>query len=230
MTDNINSLSFQNIKPILKEEEGYQYICPKCHQFPLIEFTESIKTIKLGCKCYNNKEILIKDLFDKYNKFIIINQLSNLNLLSSSNIFEVNNGDEVLTCKKHNNYFRYYCKKCHLDLCDMCAEDDERKHGFILPYYIELESMKIDNEKLDKIIAIINSKNINNLNINENNIKLLQIDYTHFEKKNEEEEDRFIQFIRIIIKDFKNFSNYFNALKVINFFYLDYNKINITNF
>ena len=126
-----------------------------------------------------------------------INELSNSGLLSST-IFK-NNNVEGLKFKEHNNYFKYYCRICHLNLYDKC----KKGHDFVYKC-IELESMKIDNE-LDKIIAIINSKNINNLNTNENNIKLFQIDDTHFEKVNEEEEERFNKLIRIIISEFKIF-------------------------
>ena len=42
-TNDIITSSFHDFEPILKEEEGYYYLCPICHQFPSIEFTESIK-------------------------------------------------------------------------------------------------------------------------------------------------------------------------------------------
>ena len=94
---------FQNIEPILKPEEGYHYLCPKCHIFPFIEFTKSKKYIKFTCLCYDNKEILIKDLFDKSNNYITINDLSNTNLLSSTIIInDINDVNyEGLTCKEH---------------------------------------------------------------------------------------------------------------------------------
>ena len=67
----------------MKQDIGYHYLCPKCHNFPFIKFTESKKYIQFTCSCYTNKEILIKDLFDINNKYITINYLSNINTLSS---------------------------------------------------------------------------------------------------------------------------------------------------
>ena len=135
-----------------------------------------VKKIKLSCLCYKNKEVLIKDLLDKNNKYITINKLSNSNLLSSSsNIFDVNNDDEGFKCKKHKYYFKYYCIKCHLNICDKCKKEDERKYNFFHFKYNELVFKKIENKKIDKLITIINTKNVN-LNVNENNIKLLRFD------------------------------------------------------
>ena len=57
-TNDMSELSFQSIGPILKQENIYHYLCPKCHIFPFIEFTKSKKYIKFTCSCYNGKEIL----------------------------------------------------------------------------------------------------------------------------------------------------------------------------
>ena len=48
-TDNIKKLTFKNIESILKKEDNYHYLCPKCHIFPFIEFTNSKKSIKFTC-------------------------------------------------------------------------------------------------------------------------------------------------------------------------------------
>ena len=163
-TNDINKQSFSNINSILKEEDKYHYLCPKCYNFPLIEFTKSKKYIKITCSCYNNKKILIKDLFDESNNYITINNLSCSSLLTS-NIIKDN--EEGLICKEHHKYFKYFCKTCLINICNEC-----KIYHINIPHELiklesnknffdeeKIESLKIDNEKLDKIITIINSIN-----------------------------------------------------------------------
>ena len=227
-TNDINKQSFSNINPILKEEDKYHYLCPKCYNFPLIEFFKNKKYIKFTCSCYNNKKILIKDLFDESNNYITINNLSCSSILSS-NIIKDN--EEGLICKEHHEYFKYFCKTCLINICDECKiyYHDDFPHEII-----ELEyNNKIDNEKLDKIITIINSINIDESNIDEN-IKFVQINYNFFEKVTKDEENEFYKFLRIIINDYKNYPNfihYYNIQNIFYFFNLNNNrsKDNINN-
>ena len=231
-TNNMSIGSISNINPIIKEEDGYHYLCPKCHKFPFIEFTESIKEIKFSCSCNNKKlkQISIKDLFDKEKQYITINRLSNSYLLSLT--IKVENNYEGLKCIKHNKTFLYCCIRCNVNMCPDCKiKEHENNEEHLL---IKLESIKLDNEKLNRIITIINSNNINNLDINENkqNIKLFKIDDNTFEKITEEEENNFKKFIRIIINDYKNYPNMSHFCNIQNIFYffdLHYNKGNIGN-
>ena len=157
-TNDINMQSFSYINPILKEEDKYHYLCPKCNKFPLIEFTQSTKYIKITCSCYNNKKFLIKDLFDESNNYILINNLSSSNILSS-NIIKDNR--EGFICKGHHKYFKYFCKTCLLNICDEC----KYYHNDFPHELIKLESNKIlddeDNyfasyeEKIEYILNII---------------------------------------------------------------------------
>ena len=41
------------------------YLCTQCLKFPYIKFCKDRKHIRLTCSCFNNKKILIKDLFEK---------------------------------------------------------------------------------------------------------------------------------------------------------------------
>ena len=107
-------LFFQTFNSLLKQEESYLYLCPKCHIFPFIDFTESKKYIRFTCLCYANKEILIKDLFSKSNSFIT--DLSNNNFLSYHDIFNYDQY-EGLKCSEHNLIFKYYCKTCLVNFC-----------------------------------------------------------------------------------------------------------------
>ena len=111
LTNNINK-TISNIDPILKEEE-YHYLCPKCNKFPFIEFSKSKKYVKLTCSCYNKKNILIKDLFDKSKNYMTIKEFSFL-----KNLYSNNNG-EGLECKTHlkpDGKFKYFCKTCLINI------------------------------------------------------------------------------------------------------------------
>ena len=228
-TNNENKSLFSNIEPILKKEEDYHYLCRKCHIFPFIEFTKSKKNIKFTCLCYNNKEILIQDLFDKSKNYITINSLSDTSFLSSINVGCYDNC-KGLKCIEHYSNFKYYCKTCLLNICQSC----KKSHEFYPHEIFDLESIIIDNKKLDEIITNINpNDNIKYVNINENieNIKLNPIKDNLFEKITEEEENKFNKLIRIIINDYKNYPNYSHIFNVKNIFYhfldLNDNKTNI---
>ena len=60
------------------------YLCSKCLKLPFIKFCKDRKHIRLTCFCFNNKKILIKDLF-KTNILYIENN-NNKNLLSTTNL------------------------------------------------------------------------------------------------------------------------------------------------
>ena len=147
--------------------------------------------MKFTCSCYNNKKIFIKDLFDESNNYITINNLSCSSILSSNNIKEK---EEGLIYKEHHEYFKYFCKTCLINICDECKNN--HKH---FPHK-RIEYIKTDNEKLDRIITIINSINIDESNIDEN-IKFVQINYNIFEKVTKDEENEFYKFLRTTIND-----------------------------
>ena len=46
------------------------YLCTRCLKFPFIKFCKDRKHIRLTCSYFNNKKILIKDLFQK--KFYLL--------------------------------------------------------------------------------------------------------------------------------------------------------------
>ena len=146
LSNEVNQVYFENFEPILKKENGYHYLCPKCHIFPFIEFTKSKKYIKFTCLCYTDEKIGIKDLFEK--NYITISGLSDSNILSSINIDDYDEYDEYegLKCKEHNAKFEYFCTTCLLNLCKDCIET---LHNIKLHELIEIESIKIDNMKLN---------------------------------------------------------------------------------
>ena len=213
----INLQSFADFTSIIQEEEEYHYLCPKCHKFPLIEFFKTRKSIQFTCSCYNNKKISIKDLFDKNNNnnYITKNSLPNSCLLSTI-IKSNNNGfyvDEYSTLKFNDN-FKYFCKTCLINI----SNKDE--HNVAPHELIDLKSIKIDKEELNRIIPLINSNNDDNINENEENISINIIDEIHIEKLTDEVLKLFKRFIRIIINDFfhyPNLSHYYNIKNIIYF-------------
>ena len=58
--------------PIPKlEDSNIHYRCPKCFNFPLIEFINKNEEIIIySCACYKGKRIFIQDLFDKEKKYM----------------------------------------------------------------------------------------------------------------------------------------------------------------
>jgi len=62
--DNKNQLFNLDIESI-SENDLLHYICIRCLKFPFIKLCKDRKNIRLTCSCYNNKKILIEDLFLK---------------------------------------------------------------------------------------------------------------------------------------------------------------------
>ena len=62
-TDNRNEIFTANIESIKKDYNYYHYFCTKCHKFPFINFCKDRKNIKWTCSCFNNKKMLIEELF-----------------------------------------------------------------------------------------------------------------------------------------------------------------------
>ena len=219
--------SFTNIDPILKAEDLYICLCPKCKIIPFIEFSEKITSIFFTCLCQFQKKIEIKEFFNKKRKnYIVKNNDSMESCFLKSAI--TNDDYEELRCKKHHVTFKYFCKTCFLNICEKCSF----KHVSESHELINLESIKIDNEKLNEIITKINPSNQNdNDNFPIENIKL------RYNKKgkntlikiNEEEENQFNMLIRIIINNYKNYpniSNYFNIKNIFHFFNINETKEN----
>jgi hypothetical protein len=221
-TNDIIGKSFTDIEPILKEEDLYICLCPKCQIIPFIEF-KNIKNIFFTCLCQNHKKIGIKDLFEKKKKKYIIkhNDSENSYFLSDN----INDDYEELKCKEHNLTFKYFCKTCLLNICEKCIF----KHVLNRHKFIKLESIKIDNEQLREIITKINPNNQND-NFCIEIIKLQYKKENVLEKINQDELNQFNKLIRIIINNYKKYPhifNYFNIKNIFHFFIKKDNKGNI---
>ena len=166
-------------------------------------------------------------MFDERNNYITQNNLSSSNFLSP-NIIKVNDNKEGLKCKEHDSNFKNFCKTCLLNICSK----DYFSHFHFPHELIWLEPIKINNEKLNRIITIINSNNFNDSNANIENTKLIPINDNTFDKITQKDENEFNKFLRIIVNDYKkypNISHYYNIQNIFYFFNLNDNKENNDN-
>ena len=149
-THNINELSNLDIEPISKIDYSNHYICTKCHIFPFIKFCKDRKRIRWTCSCVNNKEILIKDLFNKTNDIFIENSFSNF--LSSTTINISNDKDfkDGLLCKEHKLKYESFSRFFFINYCKECKKD---KH------IINFKDIKINDDKINEIFKKINDNN-----------------------------------------------------------------------
>ena len=200
--DNKNQILMENIDTILPiNQNSCHYLCPKCKKFPFIEFKDR-KNIKKTCSCMNNQKIKITDFLDNIESIIIKDNF----LSSATDVIKNNNynypkinkdilseKDEInggFICIEHNKKYKYFCKSCLRNLCNIC-----KRHICDSNNLIEFKKIDIYNKKIEELINNIN-------NSIDNNSKC-----THLEKFSAEEKD-FNKLIKIIIDDYKNFPNY----------------------
>ena len=72
LEDTRNKIFISSIETIYNYKYNH-YFCNTCHKFPFIKFCKDRKNIRMTCSCFNNKKILIKELF-KTISLIIIHQ------------------------------------------------------------------------------------------------------------------------------------------------------------
>lgn len=70
-----------SILPIPKlKNPNIHYRCPKCYNFPFIQFLKNKEDIIYTCACIKNKYLKIRDLFIPENKYITsLNDKENMN-------------------------------------------------------------------------------------------------------------------------------------------------------
>jgi len=100
-------------------DNSNHYFCAKCLKFPFIKFCKDRKNIRLTCSCFNNKKILIEDLFSFENKYNLLIKNNNLFTTIKSN----KNDNKIIKnnfiCKEHKKKFKgfsiyYLDNKCPL--------------------------------------------------------------------------------------------------------------------
>ena len=180
-----------NIPPIL-EKQNIHYRCPKCFNFPVIDFIENNEEfVYYTCNCYDKKPIRMEELFKNEKKETTYMTFSdNNNILS--NVLDNIKKDLFLgfKCNKHKtqdsfNNFEYYCFNDKKNICKDCVQEHLSKDHHLLPFdYQNYET----NEKMNEILKYIEEKEIEKLKEeNESQINLdkfeeLNKDYKEDEK------------------------------------------------
>ena len=226
----------ENIPPIPKLEETFiHYRCPKCFNFPLIEFIDKNEEIIIyTCACYYKKRINIEDLFNKEKKY--------MTFLEDKPKTSTKNDILGFKCTKHktletNNNFGYYCISCRKNLCKDCIQEHLNKGDDIIVFdfqnfetYKKInEILKYENEKEieeQESISQINSSILEELNNDYSTdkktneiIKIKKPDnYIKLKSKKEQEKihKMFIKFINVIINDYLNYPNYSHFFTIEN--------------
>ena len=240
--------------PLIPKLEKYfnaHYLCPKCFQFPLIDFI-SKEYIYYKCFCEDrggkdkdrfNEKILvkIKDLFNKDNKYMtFLNNYISIN--SSPNSKDESKG---LKCteeheSKKNRKFRYYCTGCEKNICSECVgehisnrPDKKEKHDLIVLDYQRIN----DYEKIININKKIKEENdrINNESFKFNEFFeeeetemeiMLENKVIQIKEESGDKFDYFTEFINIIINDYQTYPNYFHTHNIESIFFFLVNKKN----
>ena len=207
-----------NLEQIKNDYNYRHYFCARCHKFPLIKFCKDRKNIRFTCSCFNNKKILIEELFK------INSNKDNLPIFLSENNSNINIETELL-CKEHNKKFKGFSK---LFLNNYCEDCNQYKIKIYDNDIIRFEDIKIEDKKIDELIEKINDNNDLSEKISEetSNIRLSKNNDNDNinEKLSEEEEKRFKKLIVIIINDYQsypNFSHYFNIKNLLYFFKIE---------
>ena len=207
--DNINEIFNTNTDSINNDYNYNHYFCTKCHKFPFIKFCKDRKNVRITCSCFNNKKILIEELFKK---FSVENSLS---IPLSKSYLNMNiNIENELICKEHNKKFKGFSKYFLNNYCEDC---NEYKNGIYNNDIIRFNDIRIEEKKIEEIIEKINdsTEEISN------NIKFREI---NDQKLSKEEEKRFKKLINIIINDYKNcpnFTHFFNIKNLLYFFNIE---------
>ena len=229
--------------PKIKKFTNAHYLCPKCHQFPFINFV-SKEYIFHKCLCENKK------------KFIKISQLF-IKEKQCMTFLGVDRSDELSSIDKEiykdfrcqgNHYskktkkFEFYCTDCNKNICSECIGkhfylDDqiEKMHNLIVLIFEYRKNYKDLEFVINKMNDEKNEISTNVSNINEEldesfensqekkqNLitnKIINIGENKgmlIQGKNEDKFDYFTEFINIIFTDYLDFPNYNHSYNIEN--------------
>ena len=244
--DNFKEPFNLSVLPIPKlKNPNIHYICPKCFNFPFIQFLNNKEDIYYSCACIRNKYLKIKDLFDPENKYIT--NLNNSNIINKKDDDNLNK-NHGFKCTRHKSNeskkFKYFCIECNNNICEDCLKYHLNKKHDLMNLEIEMFEM---NKKIEKINELLNKEEENttdqseetekkdiedflneddkiNNSINDNNktIKLVKLDNGNYEKIFVENKkvilDNFKELIYIIINDYMNYPNYYHFFNIQNIY------------
>ena len=232
----------ESLIPKLEQYFNAHYLCPKCFQFPLIDFI-SRDYIYYICFCKDRKKKLvkIKELFNKDSQYLTFGN-NYLEINSSPNSKDNEKGFKCT--EKHNSdkyrKFRYYCTQCKKNLCSKCVtehmaenieNDKDKSHDLIVFDYqkkynykkIEFVNNKINEEKEKKI------KDNSNIGIQvKEKVKIIETENGVITIKEEIGDgfNYFIEFVNIIFTDYFKFPNYYHTYNIENIFRFFQNEKN----
>ena len=147
--DNQNEKFTTNIESKEKVYNDNHYFCTRCNKFPFIKFCKDRKNIKLTCTCFNNKKILIEELFK-------INSIEdNISLFLSETNLNIGNENMIL-CKEHNKKFKGFSKFFLKNYCEDC---DDYINEIYDNDIIRFEDIRIEEKKIEELIEKINDNN-----------------------------------------------------------------------
>ena len=234
---NFNSSFHLKMTQIIKlEDPRIHYRCPKCGNFPLIEFKKNQEDISYSCSCFKDKCIAIKELFNTENKYLTFINNDNENQNFKYDITDKfdNSGNYDNSNKSDKSKFEYFCSTCSKNICKDCFQSHE-SHDVI---NLELPMAEM-NEKIELIKAKLNElkgtkevsenftldeeKSIDSKNDNNNTIKYDIDDNGNYRRISKEDKkiiiDNFVELINIIINDYlkyPNFNHFFNIRNIYN--------------
>jgi len=145
-SDNINEIFNTNIDSIKNDYNYNHYFCTKCYKFPFIKFCKDKKSVRLTCSCFNNKKILIEELF----KIIYIKNSEAIILPESTLNIDIENH---LICNMHNKKFKGFSKFFLTNYCKHCQD---YRYEINKNDIIKFDEMRLDESKIDQIIEKIN--------------------------------------------------------------------------
>ena len=126
-SDDKSQLFHTDIEPIY--DNSNHYFCIKCLKFPFIKFCKDRRNIRLTCSCFNNKKILIEDLFSSENKYNLLIKNNN-NIFTTIKSNENNNkiNGSKFICKKHKKKFERFSIKYMDNYCKLCIIEESDKN------------------------------------------------------------------------------------------------------
>ena len=233
--ENLDSAFNLNILPIINlKDPSIHYRCPKCGNFPFIEFKTNQEDISYSCACYKDKYLPIKDLFVPENKYLTFLDKENENQILG---FKCTNHKSGKSKK-----FKYFCIICNNNLCKDCLQYHLNKNHDLINLEFQMYEMnkkivKINNKLNEEKARSEESENItfeeeksidNKIDNNTNSFKFEKLDNGNYKQIPQERKkvfpDNCVELIKIIINDYIKYPNYYHFFNIQNIYNFLFNE------
>ena len=132
MPETNSKLSYLDYNNFVKHDKN-RLTCPECDIVPALFIEQNSKNLfYISSGCENKHVIHDMSLIDFYKKAV-----KNYN----ENEKELN-----ALCQKHNAKYEIFCKTCHKNICNQCADKKHQNHTFI-----KFDDIKPSNEEIDNL-------------------------------------------------------------------------------